>query len=247
MRKYALMAAALGMSVAGVAKAGFTLSVSGPITGTGNLTGYVVYDVFAKNDGAQGTTSIASSDTTLSDHNGALVYRATDTGFQDGMGNELFAADFDGSQATGNWAALGGSANLNHASYLHVGTLNGVLVGSTVIKWTSQSTNPTSPAATFSDFGHIGSFEALGNTTLLPSGGSPGIPANSGSGAFVGQAVVPVADLLVDPITFSGQLGDEMGNASNVSVTFNAVPEPASIGMLGIGAAGLLVRRRRGA
>ena len=225
MRKYAVLAAAAGMALAGVAKADFVMSFT-RTAGTGAQAGNDVIKLYALNDGTgstAGTHKVLAIDGTLTGEGASgtpaavLVYRSVDNG--DGTSS----ADFDGLQAV-----------TPHASFVKPTPLP-------ASQWNVVSTvpNETGPNAQFPDNGKIDHFEVVGVSNISGGGVLADSTVNGGKGLQVAQALVPTGDNAL----FAGTLGAESGPP--VPFTINTVPEPMSLSLLGLGLGALVARRRR--
>ena len=232
MRNYAVLAAGAGLALTGAAKASFI--VTDTITfGTGMFAGDYVFTFKVKNDGigdTAGTSKLLALDVKMEaedprdqsvDPNGKFFIRTFDsTG-----GNEVNPSDAD--------LADQGPESPS-GSYVRAGSA----AGFTVVSTTPNYQSPVSEAAVhnptdYTDGQWLHSFEVVGLPGLTTGG------LNASSPITFAQAVVPEGQ----PVILSGQFGAESGSPHAFEViTF--VPEPASVGLIGVGALGLLRRCR---
>jgi len=250
MRKYALLAAVAGTVLGGsLVKADFTITsvrdvgnASGA-TGTstvgyfgGAATGLDFVYFYAKNNGNGTGDKLDGINLTLTDN--------TSSGMMVGFYKPSFSfvSDFNGSVTFGSAGTqYGNGANSKEPYYSFMNILGDPTntADSTMTNYNPTSTTPSAYSATT-----IQSFSEAGISTNTSGGaGENGVNAttsNGGRGALFAVAVVPTGD----SVTVSGSLSGNTGTPSAITAT-NPVPEPASMALFGIGAAGLLGRRRR--
>lgn len=222
MRKYAVLAAAAGLALTGVAKADFIIT-STRAPGTGQFVGDDVVTFNVQNDGLGGqvgTTKLLAADVTVSskDPNPKFFIHTFD---QDGSGiND--DADLSAIGSTGG-------------SFVRFGSAAGWTVVSTTPPLNSPDDSVTIKNTTpYSDGQSLPQFEVAGASNLTGGGTSDATPK------ALAVAVVPAGQ----QVHLSGSLGAENGPKFDFTAD-NPVPEPASLGLIGLGAVGLIRRRRR--
>lgn len=243
MRKYALLAAAAGLALTGsIARADFQFQHSRnngtntPIA-SGMFAGDDVIELDVKNDGTNNTgTTLLAATVTLSENaatgkNGVFFIRTFD---QDGSGN---VDDNDVSNQ-------GGTAAPNFGTYARFGnTSQWTLAGSMPDNASSDDPNgphgkdqPNYPASgKYTDSQSMaGPITVIGGANLTTGG------LNDATMKPLAFAVVPHGQ----EVTFDVNVAGSVGPSDTASI-IDAIPEPATLGLLGLGTIGLLARRRR--
>lgn len=240
MRKYALLAAAAGLALAGnVARADFKFQhnrnngTNTPIA-SGMFAGDDVVELDVQNDGTNGTgTTLLAATVTFSstDSNGVFFIRTFD---QDGSGmnNDMDVSNQNGAAAP----AFGTYARFGNTSQW---TLAGSMPDN------ASSDDPNGPHGVgqpnYPKSGMYTDGQSLAGPLTVIGG------ANLTTGGLNDATMKPLAFAVVphgQEVTFDVNVAGSIGAAGTASIV-DAVPEPTTLGLLGLGTIGLLARRRR--
>jgi len=233
MRAKLWIAGAVLATLTGSASANFVVTyTTQPAAGAGVPAGYTQYRFFAFNDQQGGTgTQLQSVDATMS-----IVSPAD---------KSLFIAfqDIDNDTANdANFVGAGSSFAIANppGSYIRVGGAGSFGTTFLPANSTSDPEGTGSPSANplpenNPAFQNMKAFRVAGANTTSPVG------AITGAGAQFAAAVVPNGTV----VNFKGFIAGKTGPAN---LTFDVTtPEPGTVALLGVGAIGLLKRRRRNA
>lgn len=225
MRKYALLAAATGMALAGVAKADFHYSYS--VADAGGGLERVSFYAEVTGTGVNVGDRALGSDLTIADINGHNLV----TKFLTAAANSK--ADVTGTAAADPYNSDRSFVNL-------LGDPSGGTAG-TDNDPTAYSIVQVVPANVHATYANgVPQFEVVGANL---SGGVDATTANGGKGALMAVAVAPMGD----GIHVSGSIGGILAGspAQSVDITYPGIPEPTSLSLLGLGLGALVTRRRR--
>jgi len=226
MRKYAVLAAAAGLALTGLAKADFIVTNT-KSAGTGIFAGDDVYTWKVQNDGTKltaGTTKLLALDVTMSSPDGGKFFIRT---FDSTGGNESTPTDADLANQGGNSPA---------GSFVRAGSATGFTIVATNPNYQGpDSGNAVHNPTPYSDGQALDSFQVVGSPGLTTGGVSAVNPIT------FAQSVVPAGQ----KVHLAGLFGAETGDPQPFTADNVAVPEPASLGLLSLGLGGLMVRRRR--
>ena len=241
MRKYALLAAAAAMAVSGsVAQADFMFQTKRTSIATGMFTGDDLVELDVQNTGANGTgTTLLAATVTFEsvnlqtkalDPNAQFFIRTYDadgTGIHNGdaTDNDMDASGIGQETPLGTYARFGSVSQWTQAG---------------AVPDPASSDDPNGPhgglgypaSGKYTDGQSLSTFTVIGGANLTSGG------VTDTSFKPLAFAVVPAGQEVDFTVNAAGAIG-----ASFAGVI--STPEPVSLGLLGIGTMGLLVRRRR--
>lgn len=234
MRKFALLAAAAAALVGGsVAKADFVLNttrapiVGGPFDGKDRVVLTLAMDSGTAQQGNLIAYTVQLSSTQASPQFFIRTWDPSDNVYNTGSD----PTNFPGANNKADFGNQGlstelGTARGNPGSFVRYG------LDTQASQFTLLSSTPAENSTSYTDLQSVPGFSVSAG-----EGGTSGI-AVTGTRTLA-AAVVPANQ----PVTFTVTANAFVGGVAAVPVT-NA-PEPASLSLVGIGAAGLLARRRR--
>jgi hypothetical protein len=208
-----------------------------PATGAGVPAGYEMIRWFAVNDGVGGSgNQLQSVDATMSIDLNKSPNGKFFVNFQDADNDGAPDANFTG----------GGSFIISNppGSYIRVG--GALTFGTTFVPPGAFSDPDGTGAPTVNPlpqdnpaFANVKSFRVAGANTTGPVLATTA--QNAGLGAQFAAAIVPAGTV----VNFSGFIAGKVGPNNLTFTATDPVPEPTTVGLLGVGAVGLLSRRRR--
>jgi len=235
MRKYALLAAAAGLAVSGsVAHADFVLNAtrstiaSGPFAGKDQVILTLQQGPGTAQSGNLIAYTVTESSSAASPQFFIRTWDAADSIYNTGSD----PATFPGPNTNADFGNQGLNTDLgtprgNPGSFVRFG------LDSQASQFVLLQAIPAEDSKAFTDLQSVPTF-----TVSAGENGTTGISA--ATARTLASAVVPTGQ----PVTFTVTANSFVGGIAGVQVT-NPVPEPASLALVGIGAAGLLARRRR--
>jgi hypothetical protein len=206
------------------------------VAGTGGLAGFDIFRLYAlvsptgTEAGATGLQSVDAIVTTV----GNQKFKFTDYDFSDAVPD---------SDVLGKTSSLPTTNTTTVGTFLKVGSVGSfnvvtVLPPGYISDPDGNGTTDTDPQT---NYAAVKSFRVAGFNT---NPDTAGVGGNGGKGALFGVVVVPHGAGLQTEGQVVAQVAAEKG--SPYTLTFDLlVPEPTSLGLISIGAIGLLARRRR--